>query len=300
MTASSGTTIQNELRCSQCDYALRTLSPEGRCPECGMAIPQTLLRALDQAALVSLRAPLNPTLRRGIRDGLILILLAVAGCVAYATIPESWFSLKTTLRTIVLAIACTLWVCSWFGGWKLGMADASGFLRDPISRRVLRLMTGFLLISPAMGTILFDYKHPLHVDSDNLKITWLIATVFALHCAGPLVFLRVNRLARRLRRHAVAGCAAFCACLWATQGLYVSAYAFERQYDQFNSLNFLCALPLLPAMNIDMFRLLDRLLRFRMDMERAFIYIALVVFALTTCTLILLLIAVVRSPSEEG
>src|SRR4051794_22280378 len=65
--------VITELHCRRCGYDLRSLSAEGRCPECGLEIWQSVQHTVDPAAsrLPQLRNP------RAVGDGLLALTIGM-------------------------------------------------------------------------------------------------------------------------------------------------------------------------------------------------------------------------------
>src|SRR5262245_25253609 len=200
MAQADSPVIRSDLPCSDCGYDLRTLSADGRCPECGQPIAQTLLLTLERSGLIVARARLPRSIYASLRDGLLLLLCAGACALAVALLPNEMFLYKSGPRKLVLGLVWGSWVLSLYGIWEIAAPIPVNVLRtsDPVARRILRAVVCFLTFAPGLAAPLFDYKHPMAVESDTASQTFVVAMVISLLLYAPLLLLRLSRVCRAL------------------------------------------------------------------------------------------------------
>src|SRR4051812_40573537 len=106
----SGETLVVDLPCTACRYNLRSLSIDGRCPECGRVVAQSVFDFISQDRGEWRRRLVRDTAGlRSAREGISLLLIATALWVVVALLPDWWFVRYSTQRAIVLGIACAAW-----------------------------------------------------------------------------------------------------------------------------------------------------------------------------------------------
>ena len=120
--------IARDMRCLSCGYNLRGLLPDGRCPECGIAVGRSaygdVLRYCDPTWVESLASGANWV----VASILVAILMAVAGlgvAAASGTASSGVFGLVGGLVALV-------------GYWKLTAPDPSELEQNTKVRQVAR------------------------------------------------------------------------------------------------------------------------------------------------------------------
>src|SRR5687767_9833717 len=123
-----------DLPCRKCAYNLRTLSINGRCPECGTAVGFSaqgdLLRFSDPGWVM--------TLHRGVVLILVGIAVAILGVVVAAAVSAASPGIGRVLATVIQLGSAVLMVV---GSWMLTEPDPSGLGEDRYgaSRKIIRI-----------------------------------------------------------------------------------------------------------------------------------------------------------------
>jgi len=131
--------VRPEVCCSRCGYDLRGQSAEGLCPECGQTVAATfafhdLQRSLRGVPLEQA----DPKWLTQIFEGSMLTLIAAGLVAVIALCPDSWFAWRTTPRAYMLGMACTAWVLSNYGCWKMAA-------REPVAGNRKRMHKGLVV-----------------------------------------------------------------------------------------------------------------------------------------------------------
>jgi len=174
-----GETVQTDVPCHACGYNLRGLSPDGRCPECGRALDETLIaydRARAAAAWAREFEPAAAVLAGSIK-------LAVAPFVAFAlaAIPrrqDGPLAVTCALFGMFLASFSAFGVV--FGACALECRPTERVLlpdADRIRRRARWASAGFLMSFPLAGIALLVHVALLVV----VALTFMICGLVWLH-----------------------------------------------------------------------------------------------------------------------
>lgn len=150
-------TIDFDLPCSQCQYDLRGLNEDGRCPECGQHIWTS--NFAHQRRLNARWTPLELDSRRALlslRDGVIYLLMPVIGFIA---MPLTWLFVRREQwrLTLLLALLCSNWVSCCVAGWKLSALTRESQARV-ILRWLIRVLALLALMAPALLIFDLDYR----------------------------------------------------------------------------------------------------------------------------------------------
>ena len=169
--------IAQDMRCLNCGYNLRGLLPDGRCPECGIAVGRSaygdVLRYCEPAWVESLASGANWLLA----SILVGILASVAG-VAFAAASGTASPMMIGLVWVLVAL---------IGCWKLTAPDPSELEQNTKVRQVARwgmLASLALSLLGAAGTNLGLFGEGLVVLSES--IISLAAMVVLFIYAGRL------------------------------------------------------------------------------------------------------------------
>jgi hypothetical protein len=288
--------IQSDLPCSGCKYKLCGLPADAKCPECGQSIALTLLTMLQRNGDIAVQATLSPKVRTTFRDGLILLLISAACTIAAALAPESMLDFNTTGRRFMLALLCTAWVSSCWGVWKIGVPVGMLGMRDPISRRFLRVTAVMLIVLSALSAPLLDKRHPWSIHSGPSNVAYDIALGLLLFFIGPLLLLRVQRLCRKLGATMTAGAASVAACTWPAASFWTLFVMPSHEDGDSNSLDFLMDLPAIPAAPADYLRVVINDFDAPWYDVHAFFYFVLLPALITVAVIAAVLIVILRSP----
>lgn len=205
-------TLTIDVPCAGCRYDLRGLSAQGRCPECGGSIADSLAAAVAERTGAAGRtaAPLNPWWRREIKLAVVAALVAPVLSMGPLIASGGELRLDRVARGWVLGFAAAGWVLQWYAALKLTTAEPS-MLRSrwqTVNARVLRSSaTLYLLVPFIWGLFLprFD-PHPLAVAAATVA-RWCVLP------ASVAFLLQVRFLFRRLAVPAAAAQAGLLAFL---------------------------------------------------------------------------------------
>lgn len=122
--------INVDLPCKRCGYNLRTMMPDGRCPECATAVGQALhgdyLKFADPAWVQKLASGINWIIAG-------TIIAAVAGGLIGV-----WFARSGTQPSLISLFVTPLGFIALFGYWRVTSPDPSGFgEKGNVSARIL-------------------------------------------------------------------------------------------------------------------------------------------------------------------
>ncbi len=198
--------VDADVPCARCEYNVRSLPRDGRCPECGEPVAASLHR--HAAMLRRGGAPLSMSSPRWVRRlslGCWLVLLGGAGMAADTGLKLAGVGLAS--RTI----AMTLWLVPHLLGatglWLLGTPEARGGSR---ADRVLPTLIRAAAVSQAAGlpallaALLLTL--PANVVLYGRQAMFLLALLAAGGSAGAFGYLArlASRMSRpRLRRWAI-------------------------------------------------------------------------------------------------
>lgn len=122
--------INIDLPCKRCGYNLRTMMPDGRCPECATAVGQAMhgdyLKFADPTWVQKLASGIN-----WIIAGTIIATLA-GGLIGV------WFARSGTQPSLISLFVTPLGFIALFGYWRVTSPDPSGFgEKGNVSARIL-------------------------------------------------------------------------------------------------------------------------------------------------------------------
>lgn len=196
-------TSGDDLRCTGCGYSLRGLPLDGRCPECGVTISDSL--AAERLRLARTGPP-DPRWVRHIREGAWLGLAAFVLLLGALLAPRDWYDLpyrnapvrETPGRIVFLAVACAWWVLAWASAWKLTTRER--FPGHPPQRALVASTTRLLATAYALTPLVWaavTWRHdpwwsapyPLGLPLELLE--------FAGTAAGAGLLVRASQLMRR-------------------------------------------------------------------------------------------------------
>jgi len=195
--------VGEDIPCRRCGYNLRGLSPEGRCPECGIAVGRSLLGDYLRFA--------EPHWVRTLASGSTILLVAIALTLALGSITAalmgiggvrvSWMWLRWQQSVIV--------VTAFVGYWKLTTPDP-GTVEDPTRLTARRLVR----IAQTISVILFCA--PLVPFIGEARIDWIVLPL-ATGVIGIVnmiaIFIYARQLALRIRDEKMAKeCTILMAC----------------------------------------------------------------------------------------
>jgi len=131
------TVVSVDTPCKKCQYNLRSLSVEGRCPECGTPVGLSIKGDLLRYSV--------PTWLRTLRRGVICIIAGLA-------VGTGALVLVSVLRYRgwpVSLVWLASWVISYLGSWFLTMPDPGGLGEDQYgtSRKIIRITLLFGVFS---------------------------------------------------------------------------------------------------------------------------------------------------------
>src|SRR5688572_22931882 len=178
--------------CVRCDYDLRGLAPDARCPECGLLVRYSdPVHASLRHAPPGWLASLSWGARLALVSFLLFLLLPSVSSPAFASIPTQLFPLfLAVLASGVTAIFV-------LGAWLLTRPH----MRFAPPNGVVRLAARFTAFLPLVSELVaFVPRRPLVLQflRGSAVLLWLLAVVFLL--------LHLRRLALRLPQPALAGC----------------------------------------------------------------------------------------------
>jgi hypothetical protein len=136
--------VAADVPCRKCQYNLRGLPADGKCPECGapvrLSIRGTLIRYSDPAWI--------DTLRRGINCIMIGVLTAILGYFAGACLSRG---VGNSIPSILLSLCSSVLLVA--GGWFLTAPDPGGVGEDAYgtSRKVIRVTLAIRVASDLIG-----------------------------------------------------------------------------------------------------------------------------------------------------
>lgn len=189
-------TLTIDVACAGCGYDLRGLSPQGRCPECGGSIAESLAAAVAERAGAAggTAAPLNPWWRREIKLAVVAALVAAVLPIGLLIALGGEIRLDRVARRWVLGFAAAGWVLQWYAALKLTTAEPGmGRSRWQAGNAwVLHFSaTSYLLVPLIWGLLPRFDPHPLVVVA-------LTAARWCVLPASVTFLLHVRFLFRRL------------------------------------------------------------------------------------------------------
>lgn len=198
----SATAIDLSIPCSSCQYNLRGLQSDGRCPECGSSIDRSIV--LWKHKLAGILEPLesaDPRWIRSLMEGAAWILLSLLLILILACAPPWVFEWKSTQRTVTLGVACSILIICSLGVWKLTTPEPDG--RRFVSwemRLVIRICAAIVLMTPIVGWILMRYWIWRTPDGIELAIGLLMTAIWIGGALSYYPYLR--SIGRRERAEA--------------------------------------------------------------------------------------------------
>lgn len=149
-----GGSIATDLPCAGCRYNLRGLRPEGRCPECGLEIGQSIDRP----------PPLGQWPESALGNlifALVLALVAVVINVAAAMVGPNNTRALPHYRPVVYALIVS-WALGWYAIWRLSRSTVS---EDSWAGRWgLRIAATLYVLTPATGALRISVLWPAAVS----------------------------------------------------------------------------------------------------------------------------------------
>jgi hypothetical protein len=179
--------IDEDIACVRCDYNLRTQTVDGSCPECGMAVHDTL-------RLAWLRGRDATWLRR-IASGALWAMIAVASFV----VVEVWMAVelfgirRTGDPPVVLAVFIAGLAVGWWAFWLLTSPDAEhdGEVSRSIVRRAARVA-----MSVGFGGVIVAFLVSRMWNYEPMPLLAVSLMVLAFGSLAMLIY--AARLARRV------------------------------------------------------------------------------------------------------
>jgi hypothetical protein len=193
------TVVETDTPCRKCQYNLRGLSSEGRCPECGSAVGLSLRGDLIRYS--------DPVWVDTLRQGITLILWAVVAFIFAAVVTA--ITKNANQKSVAGALVSVAAYAMYLGGaWLLTTPDPSGLGEDRYgtSRKIIRL-TMLIGVLQQLGNFIAQTAilepamyHALTMASSVLALFGTVGTFATLLYLGKLAArIPDNKLTDRAR-----------------------------------------------------------------------------------------------------
>lgn len=190
----TGAMVIADVHCRGCGYDLRGLPAEGRCPECGLEVWETIVSTVDPTASRLPRLT-NP---KAVGNGLLLLMVSfLLGGLSYATMPV--FTGAVRAAAVTVRAGPVVWprdlpmvaaVAGFLGLWAVTrLWPAQGAARGEPLRRDLRLLFGGLAVWTvfSLGWWLVRWRWLLALRMESETLSVLLSSLFYLAlCAAAL------------------------------------------------------------------------------------------------------------------
>jgi hypothetical protein len=214
-------TLRVDVPCTGCGYDLRGLPPDGRCPECGAVIADSLAEAVATRPAVA-GATVPPLDRWWRREMLAAVVASVAGAVAptIAMIVAALARPGVSGRAWVIGAVATGWVLQWYAALKLTTPEPG------VRQRRSHVVNAWLLRVSATVYLLIPLIYGLlpRIDPYRLSLGLLAAASWLVLPALAAYVLQVRSLFRRLGLPTAASNATWLGLLLATSVLSHPAF----------------------------------------------------------------------------
>jgi hypothetical protein len=191
--ASDAKVLDRDVACASCKYNLRGLPLDGKCPECGGSIADSIeadehCRSLAPEPFTEGRVVL------ALLEGGILTIAALAIGIEVVFMPAWAFELKTRARAIMLGVMVIPFVLAWFAAWKVSAPE--GDRRFEARRSTRRLLRGTLVVILVVSAIALPATSI--TDSDVARLACIFVYILGQTIAALLYYAHVGQILRRL------------------------------------------------------------------------------------------------------